>query len=399
MRLKFIINFLAQIEVKSKILIIADDLTGAAELGGIAHNFGLSVRILFNPNAGSHFSEDVIILDSHTRNMNPEGAYLEIKRLISEIDLSSFDLVFKKVDSLLRGPIASEIKAVLDAMHVDQAYLLPANPSKNRIIRSGKYYIDEIPIHKTNFRFDPHYPRTSKYVSELIIDSSHTLITENDPNHESRIRIMIPDMTSKEELHSFVSDTSCESCLMAGASDFFREILFVKFNLIPRKETTKFQWPLSTHFLIGSNSLSSRKTARALATKNYSVSRLPLTALEDTKKFNSWMSHVLSELQLNKNIVISGPARRIEDPLKINMLTERLIEMAKIMISKLPANSLFLIEGGETSSRFFRTMEWNDLKISDALETGVVSLRPAGCEIKIIIKPGSYQWPEYIFNS
>ncbi|MBE0654666.1 MAG: hypothetical protein IH594_12755 [Bacteroidales bacterium] len=384
--------------MKPKILIIADDLTGAAELGGIAYCCGLSVRILFDSDKGFDFPEDVIVLDTHSRNLRPEDAYREVKKLIFGFKLSSFNLVFKKVDSLLRGPIASEIKALLDIMQMDQAYLVPANPSKNRIIRSGKYYINDIPIHRTNFRFDPQYPRMSKYVKDLIIDSSHSLVISNDPEHKSRIRIMIPDMISQEELRDFVADLPGESFLLAGASDFFREIISRKFNLSIPEQVKQHDLPASRHFLMGSNSLSSRKTIRILAAGNYFVSRLPQAALEDKNKFNDWITHVFAELKHHKNVVISGPARRLEDPLKIDMITERLISAAKIMIQKLPANSLLLIEGGETSSRLFRAMEWHDLKISGAFETGVVELSPHDCEIKIIIKPGSYLWPEYFLN-
>jgi hypothetical protein len=64
----------------------------------------------------------------------------------------------------------------------------------------------------------------------------------------------------------------------------------------------------------------------------------------------------------------------------------------------MPFGSLLLIEGGETSSLFFRHMGWHDLTISDAFETGIVSLSPPDCDIKIIIKPGSYKWPDYVLN-
>lgn len=383
---------------KPKILIIADDLTGAAELGGIAFNCGLSARILFDSDKGFDFPEDVIVLDTHSRNLSPEDAYREVKKLISGFELSSFDLVFKKVDSLLRGPIASEIKALLDVMHLDQAYLLPANPSKNRIIRSGKYYINDIPIHRTNFRFDPQYPRISKYVKDLIIDSGHSLVTANDPEHITRIRIMIPDMASREELRAFVAGLPDEPFLLAGASDFFREIIVSKFKLSISEVARQYDLPASRHFLMGSNSFSSRKTIRSLTTGNYFVSRLPQAALEDKNKFNDWMKKICTELKHQKNVVISGPARRIEDPMRINMITERLTSAAKTLIHKLPPNSLLLIEGGETSSRLFRAMEWHDLKISGAIETGVVELSPYDSEIKIIIKPGSYLWPENYLN-
>jgi len=396
----FSINYLRTYKLKPRILIVADDLTGAAELGGIAFNCGLTVRILLDSENMVLFPEDVIILDSNSRNMAPEEAYQKVKKLISCIDISSFDLVFKKVDSLLRGPLASEIKALLDVLDIDQAYLVPANPSMNRIIRSGKYYVDDIPVNRTDFRLDPHYPRTSKYVRELITDSCNALITADDPNHKSRIRIMIPDMTSSEELRSFVMDLPDEPpMLLAGASDFFKELIAAKFNCKPTDEVEKFNITGSTHFLIGSNSQSSRKTVRILAGKDYFVSRLPIAALENNDRYDEWTRRIICELTNQRCIVISGPARRIEDHLQINMITDKLLMSAAMMVENLPSGSLLLIEGGETSSQFFRYKNWHDLTISDAFETGIVSLSPPDCDIKIIIKPGSYKWPEYVLNS
>jgi D-threonate/D-erythronate kinase len=384
--------------LKPKILIIADDLTGAAEIGGIAFNCGLTVRILFESMNIAQFPEDVIILDSNSRNLAPEEAYQSVRNLISGIDFSLFNMVFKKVDSVLRGPIASEIKAMLDAMDIDLAYLVPANPSMNRIIRTGKYYIDDIPVNKTDFKFDPHYPRTSKYVRDLIIDCCNALITADDPNHKSRIRIMIPDMTSSEELISFVKDIPNTPILLAGASDFFKELVASKFNLKPSNKAKRFHITNSTHFLIGSNSKSSRKTVRLLAKTDYFVSRLPFAALENKERYDEWTRHIISELVDKRCIVISGPARRIEDPMKINIITGKLLMSAGIMVENMASGSLLLIEGGATSSQFFRYKNWNNLTISDAFETGIVSLSPPDCDIKIIIKPGSYNWPEYVLD-
>jgi D-threonate/D-erythronate kinase len=398
MRQKSIINFFNFYQLNPKILIVADDLTGAAELGGIAFHCGLTVRILLDSETGFHFPENVVILDSNTRNMAPEKAYQEIKKLLSGIDLSSFDLIFKKVDSLLRGPICSEIKAMLDVINIDQAYLVPANPSRNRIIRSGKYYIDNIPINNTDFRSDPHYPRTSKYVRDLITDSCHTLITADDPTHKSRIRIMIPDIISCEELGTFVADMPNEPMLLAGAADFFAEILFAKFKRKPSDKTRRFDIAGSVHFLVGSNSQSSKHTVRKLAGKDYIVSRLPIAALENNERFDEWTNHLVRELKKQRCIAIAGPFRRVDEALRINLINEKLVKSAGIMFKYMSSGSFLLIEGGETSSRFFRFMKWHDLTISDAFETGIVSLSPPDCDIRIIIKPGSYKWPESILN-
>ena len=49
-----------------EILVIADDFTGAAEIGGIAHLFGLSVSIMKEWSDLARHKEDVIIIDTNT---------------------------------------------------------------------------------------------------------------------------------------------------------------------------------------------------------------------------------------------------------------------------------------------------------------------------------------------
>jgi hypothetical protein len=58
----------------------------------------------------------------------------------------------------------------------------------------------------------------------------------------------------------------------------------------------RFNITRSTHFLIGSNSQSSRKTVRILAEKDYFVSRLPIAALENKERYDEWTRHIISEL-------------------------------------------------------------------------------------------------------
>ena len=66
--------------------------------------------------------------------------------------------MFKKVDSVLRGPVAAEIEAALDGLGLDRAVLVPANPSRGRIIRDGAYFMDGVPLDETEFADDPMHP-------------------------------------------------------------------------------------------------------------------------------------------------------------------------------------------------------------------------------------------------
>jgi uncharacterized protein YgbK (DUF1537 family) len=118
-----------------RILVIADDFTGAAEIGGIAHLFGLSVNLQTSPSDAGEQKDDVVVLDTNSRSLKPHEAFNLIKTQLAHLNLSGFDFIYKKVDSVLRGPIVHEINAILSTTDLNQTVLVSANPSKGRIIK------------------------------------------------------------------------------------------------------------------------------------------------------------------------------------------------------------------------------------------------------------------------
>src|SRR5438046_3034209 len=90
-----------------RLLAIADDLSGAAEIAGIAHRFGLPARIRREPVDGP--SDGLIVLDTDSRSMHPCEAQRTVSDLIRGLRREDFDLVYKKTDSVFRGNIAAEV--------------------------------------------------------------------------------------------------------------------------------------------------------------------------------------------------------------------------------------------------------------------------------------------------
>ena len=130
-------------------IVVADDITGAAEMAGIAFAQGLSVRLV----CGSSACCDTVavngttVIATDTRSMTEAEAVAETQKasfLIPHSSLliphSSF-LIYKKTDSALRGHVVAELSALMQAMGYHRAVYLPANPSKGRVIRGGIYYI------------------------------------------------------------------------------------------------------------------------------------------------------------------------------------------------------------------------------------------------------------------
>ena len=382
-----------------KIFVLADDLTGAAEIGGVAFQYGLSVRLLLEPVENDQYPEDVIIVDSDTRSLSPEQAEMKISAIISRINLQEFGLVFNKVDSILRGPVIAGIRSLLRRYDLNRAFLVPANPSRNRTVRGGKYYVGDRTINHTDFRFDPEYPRLSETVSELIIDNSGVILTGTLTDQDTSGKVVVPDITSEDDMHSFVSGLSGEGVLLAGASDFFRDILRLRMNLQPGQLKMPFRKAEFNHFIIGSHAENTKKTIDILTRKNYSVLHLPLSAIDIQADFDEWISHVKIELGAGRQIVVAGPAKNVEDKLKVKKISTRLIDAAKIFLEKKSDNTQLFIEGGETASLFFRSMGWLDLQIHQTWDAGgIVLLCTHVSDTFVAIKPGSYSWPDSVLN-
>lgn len=381
-----------------KILVLADDLTGASELGGIAHMFGLSVKILFNGENVVEQDEDVVIIDSNSRNMSPEEAYGKIKELASKIDFSAFDIVFKKVDSVLRGCISSELEALTKALGCKVTLLVPANPSKNRVIKNGMYYIDDIALHHTGFRFDPHFPRCSKEVEQLLVDSTNNVFSVFDLEREVENQIVIPDVSTLSELQRIAASLPIMNVLPGGGADFFREILNREINSEEKQVSIKSGVVDGVSFIVGSNSVMSRKSIRILTHKGYSVFHLPMAALRQDGDFKQWLTKITEAAERGDSVVISGPIKRLDDAELINKTGERIVDAAILLVANLSHCEFLMIEGGETASGFIRKQNWDKVLISQVYGPGIVELCNNENSVKVIIKPGSYPWPKALLE-
>ncbi len=121
-----------------RVHILADDLTGAldcavcftGDVGPIPVRWDIRL-----PEAGS------FALSSETRELARAEAADRAARLARRLPVGSGGVVFKKVDSLLRGHEAAEIAAVMDAGGFAHAVFAPAFPQRGRITREGRQYV------------------------------------------------------------------------------------------------------------------------------------------------------------------------------------------------------------------------------------------------------------------
>ena len=114
--------------------VIADDLTGAAELGAVGLRLGLKGwKILRGGKPGSGGARSWSArtrIRAHARRWKRRNARRQRQNFCIPRAPNGF---IKKVDSVLRGNVTAEVEAVMQQLNFNRALILPANPSLGRI--------------------------------------------------------------------------------------------------------------------------------------------------------------------------------------------------------------------------------------------------------------------------
>ncbi|HYG87573.1 MAG TPA: four-carbon acid sugar kinase family protein [Azospirillum sp.] len=135
-----------------EILIIADDLSGAADSGNSLVAAGLDTLVVLD-SRGNLPDAAALSLDLDTRRLPAEPAaalHVDAVRRLRSPDTA----LYKKIDSTLRGNWAVETAAVHIALAgnghtLPMAMVAPAFPAAGRVTRRGRMYVNGTPLDET----------------------------------------------------------------------------------------------------------------------------------------------------------------------------------------------------------------------------------------------------------
>ena len=124
-----------------KTVIVADDLTGACDTAIVMKQSGDRAYVCLRgiPEGASEVEADVWAINTGSRPLPEETAYEAVHQLVKEIRQKQPQplRIYKKIDSLFRGNVVSELEAAADAWESSLVLLAPATPSHKRIVRDG----------------------------------------------------------------------------------------------------------------------------------------------------------------------------------------------------------------------------------------------------------------------
>lgn len=208
-----------------KLLIIADDFTGALDTGVQFAASGAETRVITDTGydfCGTEKEVQVLVLDVETRHLRPEQAYHTVYQIAKKAYQSGIPFIYKKTDSALRGNIGSELKAVIDATKLPSLQFLPAFPKMNRVTRDGIHYIDGVPVHESVFGKDPFEPVSCSYIPDIISGELPVTVVKDLKEWEPKQGILVYDASEDEEILKtgrFLMEQG-ELQLMAGCAGF-----------------------------------------------------------------------------------------------------------------------------------------------------------------------------------
>lgn len=150
-------------------LVVADDLTGAMDTGHgfAARGRGVRVRLRGERHDAPEpaVERDVLAVDTDSREAAPAVAAEAVTRAI---DAYPAGLVYKKVDSTLRGNVVSEVDAAVAATDADVGVVAPAFPATGRTTEDGTHFVDGDPLAGAGYGVDesdlPAFFAPSRYV-------------------------------------------------------------------------------------------------------------------------------------------------------------------------------------------------------------------------------------------
>lgn len=152
-----------------KLLILADDFTGALDTGVQFSGKGIRTQVVVSGHWVEPDSDcDVMVIDVETRHVPKEKAYEIVYDVCQRAVKYGICCFYKKTDSALRGNVGSELQAAADAVFGKNIVFVPAFPAMRRITVDGVHYIDGIPVKESVFGQDPFEPVMYDRVDELL---------------------------------------------------------------------------------------------------------------------------------------------------------------------------------------------------------------------------------------
>ena len=380
--------------------VIADDITGAAEIGAVGWRRGLRAEII-GP-ACPVRQMDLVCIDTDSRSVAPDEAGRRASSAAAALRRSGARWIYKKVDSVLRGHVVVEVNAILGQLAVRSALLVPANPGRGRVIRKGCYFVGDRLLPETEFGRDPEYPCRSAAVVDLLGASDAAGIQVGEVGmRQLPDGIVVGEAGSAGDLRQWAG-CRAPTVLLGGAAEFFEALLESQSAgtgtscLADVRATASG----SRLFVCGTVSESASRFVEEARQGGTPVFTLPgpsgCGGGMDPAAEREWIRRAVDALRTQSCALLKTSSTMVSGAGGIHGMAKQLARLAVAITQEASVSEVYA-EGGATAAQFLRGLEAERLEVVREVAPGVVTLAVGGgAPLRITLKPGSYVWPEEV---
>jgi D-threonate/D-erythronate kinase len=205
-------------------LLLSDDLTGACDTGVQFARHGLSAEVWIEVPGGLSREAKVAVFNTDSRGDEPGIAVTKIQRAAGVFRNFMPAIVFKKIDSTLRGNVGRELDATIRLFDRSFAVVAPAFPGMQRVVQNGVLKWQD---HFTAGKIDvgdllekQGIPRGQIWVADAVRRNASFVESAAKAGSPSQPRIVVADCQKQSDLEDLVSCTfpHRHRCLWVGSA-------------------------------------------------------------------------------------------------------------------------------------------------------------------------------------
>jgi uncharacterized protein YgbK (DUF1537 family) len=429
-------------------VIIADDLTGANDSGVQFAHRGLTTSVLFKMDAQAVIGQDAIVLNTDSRSCSTADAYERVVEAAKFLRPLSAKLIYKKIDSILRGNIGAELDAMYDVFQPDFLIVAPAYPDNGRTTVDGVHYLNGTPVHETELGADQKTPVTESYIPALLTQQTNkqvALITYTELRagkvelvkklselYSKGIAYLVSDAENEADLCALVEgveqsgyrviwagSAGLAKCLPIGIHKSAKHVHTQQMMRSTRKNSARTNHPLPVLVVVGSMTTRSHTQLQTLLASPNIVavklqSELVVAELtEREREIRRICGQGIAALSNGRDVVVlvSTDAGEVADTIKAGKLQSKgIVEISNSIaeaIGEIVSTLLHagdwagvVMTGGDTAARICDHLGTDRFELIDEVESGVpIGLLCGELEIQAITKAGSFGTDEVLLKS
>jgi len=222
-------------------------------------------------------------------------------------------------------------------------------------------------------------------------------VTGADARHAADGRIAVGDVNAVADLQRW-AETVGETVLPAGGGDFFETLL--QHRGLRQERHADWGCPPGPCLLVfGSTATSSRAVVDRLEQSGRAICYMPsdlfTAADESSAAIDRWAAELNAALARQGLAIVAIRRPVVADGAVARRLATHCARAVRQVLRHSPVRAL-LVEGGATAAAILTALGHAQWEVAGELQRGVGILRPRGQELDLVLKPGSYPWPEHL---